>query len=127
MVLSDSLFEWFYDTGFPKSTQLANISGGTDIAGCFALENPLTPVYVGGCQGPVLGIDLAAYEQEPTGGKTAGRRLPEGVAGELVAVTAFPNMPAKFWGQLGPEQYHSAYFSKFDSMFALRYLAIRKF
>lgn len=31
MVLSDQLFEWFYDVGFPKSTHLCNMSGGTDI------------------------------------------------------------------------------------------------
>jgi acetoacetyl-CoA synthetase len=31
MVLSDQLFEWFYDVGFPAHTHLANISGGTDI------------------------------------------------------------------------------------------------
>lgn len=31
MVLSDQLFEWFYDVGFPKHIHLANISGGTDI------------------------------------------------------------------------------------------------
>jgi acetoacetyl-CoA synthetase len=31
MVLSDQLFEWFYDKGFPKHVHLANISGGTDI------------------------------------------------------------------------------------------------
>jgi acetoacetyl-CoA synthetase len=31
MVLSDQLFEWFYDVGFPKNVHLVNISGGTDI------------------------------------------------------------------------------------------------
>jgi len=31
MVLSDQLFNWFYDKGFPKHVHLANISGGTDI------------------------------------------------------------------------------------------------
>lgn len=31
MVLSDQLFEWFYDVGFPKHVHLANIAGGTDI------------------------------------------------------------------------------------------------
>lgn len=31
MVLSEQLFEWFYDEGFPKHTQLGNISGGTEI------------------------------------------------------------------------------------------------
>lgn len=34
MVLSDQLFEWFYDVGFPKHCHLANISGGTDLV-CF--------------------------------------------------------------------------------------------
>jgi len=31
MVLSDRLFEWFYDEGFPAHVHLANISGGTDL------------------------------------------------------------------------------------------------
>ena len=31
MVLPDQLFEWFYDGAFPKTVQLGNISGGTDI------------------------------------------------------------------------------------------------
>lgn len=35
MVLSDQLFEWFYDKGFPKHTHLSNISGGTDIVSLF--------------------------------------------------------------------------------------------
>ncbi len=31
MVLSNQLFEWFYEKGFPPSVHLNNISGGTDI------------------------------------------------------------------------------------------------
>ena len=31
MVLSDQLFEWFYDVGFPKHVHLGNLSGGTDL------------------------------------------------------------------------------------------------
>lgn len=31
MVLSNQLFEWFYDKGFPSGVHLANLSGGTDI------------------------------------------------------------------------------------------------
>lgn len=31
MVLSDQLFEWFYDVGFPKHVHLGNIAGGTDL------------------------------------------------------------------------------------------------
>lgn len=39
MVLSDQLFEWFYDVGFPKHVHLANISGGTDL-----VRSPLLPI-----------------------------------------------------------------------------------
>jgi acetoacetyl-CoA synthetase len=86
MVLKDQLFEWFYDVGFPAHVQLANISGGTDLAGCFGMENPLTPVYVGGCQGPSLGTAVAVYDQTIEGGKgVKGMELENGVPGELVA------------------------------------------
>ena len=86
MVLSDQLFEWFYDAGFPPTAQLANISGGTDIAGSFAMENPLTPVYVGGCQGPTLGTPVAVYDQTLEGGLgVKGKEVENGVPGELVA------------------------------------------
>lgn len=39
MVLPDQMFDWFYDVGFPKHVQLANISGGTDIVSCVRTEN----------------------------------------------------------------------------------------
>ena len=41
MVLSDQLFEWFYDVGFPEHIHLANISGGTDLVRL--LLQPRTP------------------------------------------------------------------------------------
>lgn len=86
MVLKDQLFEWFYDVGFPPNVQLANISGGTDLAGAFGMENPLTPVYVGGCQGPSLGVAVAVYDQTVEGGKgVKGVELEDGTPGELVA------------------------------------------
>ncbi|KAJ6157911.1 hypothetical protein N7470_005503 [Penicillium chermesinum] len=97
MVLRDELFEWFYDEGFPSHVRLNNISGGTDIAGCFGIGNPLVPVYVGGGEG-IKGIPIE-----------------DGVPGELVATAAFPNMPTKFWGDNG-KKYHDAYFGRFDNV-----------
>lgn len=86
MVLSDALFEWFYDVAFPPAVHLANISGGTDIAGCFAMQNPLTPVHVGGCQGPALGTPIAIFDQTDEGGAgVQGKAVEDGVPGELVA------------------------------------------
>ncbi|RDW81903.1 acetoacetyl-CoA synthetase-like protein [Coleophoma cylindrospora] len=117
MVLSDQQFEWFYDVGFPKHVHLGNISGGTDLAGCFAQENPLTPVYVGGCQGPSLGTPLAVYDSLLEGGKgVKGTEVAHGTAGELVAPAAFPNVPIQFWNDVAGAKFSAAYFEKYDGV-----------
>ncbi|KAJ8106912.1 hypothetical protein ONZ43_g6901 [Nemania bipapillata] len=121
MVLSNQLFEWFYDKGFPSRVHLANISGGTDIAGCFAQGNPLTPVYVGGMQGPSLGLDVQLYDTLLPPGP--GKAVPDGTPGELVATKSFPNVPVFLWGDKGPAsdpttKYHSAYFARYDHVWA---------
>ncbi|RDL36366.1 Acetyl-CoA synthetase-like protein [Venustampulla echinocandica] len=119
MVLSDQLFEWFYDVGFPKHVHLANISGGTDLAGCFGIENPLSPVYVGGTQGPSLGTPVSIYDSTIASGY--GQQISDGEAGELIAPQAFPNMPVYFWNDPfqsphSSSRYFQAYFAKYTSV-----------
>lgn len=117
MVLSDQLFEWFYDEGFPQHIQLDNISGGTDLAGAFGTGNPLLPVYVGGCQSLSLGTPVEVYDQTFEGGKgIKGKPVEDGVPGELVAIKAFPNMPVAFWGENGAQRYFESYFQRFDDV-----------
>ncbi|KAH3912797.1 hypothetical protein HBH56_119460 [Parastagonospora nodorum] len=111
MVLPDSQFEWFYDVGFPSAVQLRNISGGTDLAGLFGIENPLEPVYVGGCQGPCLGTKLEVYDSLVESGP--GHAVPDGEPGELVATASFPNQPVFFWGDSTGERYQNAYYKRF--------------
>ncbi|OBT40383.1 hypothetical protein VE00_10076 [Pseudogymnoascus sp. WSF 3629] len=119
MVLSDALFNWFYDEGFPANVQLSNISGGTEIAGCFGIANSLSPIYVGGCAGRSLGIPLSIFDANFEGGKGApGVPVKDGVPGELVATAAFPNMPVAFWGPDGKQRYHDTYFARFDNVWA---------
>ena len=116
MVLRDALFEWFYDEGFSSHVRLNNISGGTDIAGCFGISNPLSPVYVGGCAGCSLGVPVEVYDSTIEGGEgIKGVKIEEGVPGELVATSAFPNMPTMFWGDTDGKKYFNAYFARFDS------------
>ncbi|KAI2641626.1 acetoacetyl-coenzyme A synthetase [Hypomontagnella submonticulosa] len=121
MVLSDQLFEWFYDKGFPSHVHLANISGGTDLAGCFGEGNPLSPVYVGGTQGPSLGVKIALYDSLLPPGP--GQEVPDGTPGELVATASFPNVPIYLWGDKTPTgapgpKFHSAYFARYDHVWA---------
>ncbi|KAG9648472.1 acetoacetate-CoA ligase, partial [Aureobasidium melanogenum] len=117
MVLPESLFHWFYDSGFPPSVHLNNISGGTDVASSFAMGNLLTPLYAGGCQGPGLAMNLQVYDQTIEGGKgIKGKPLPIGEAGELVVTAAFPNQPVKFWGDASGQKYFDAYYARFDNV-----------
>ncbi|KAI1390949.1 acetoacetyl-coenzyme A synthetase [Hypoxylon trugodes] len=121
MVLPNQLFEWFYDKGFPPNVRLSNISGGTDIAGCFGIGNPLSPVYVGGTQGPSLGVEVALYDSLLPSGP--GKEVPDGTPGELVATESFPNVPVFLWGDKTPPaapgtKFHSAYFARFDHVWA---------
>lgn len=112
-VLPDSLFEWFYDFGFPPNVRLNNISGGTDIASSFGTGNSLLPVHVGGCAGLALRIPVEVYEPSVD---SKGAPVADGEAGDLVATAAFPNMPVSFWGQDGNKRYHKAYFAEFDGI-----------
>ncbi len=87
--------------------QLASISGGTDIISCFALGNPIAPVYRGELQCRGLGMAVAVYDE--TGHETVGRK------GELVCTKPFPSMPVGFWNDPDGQKYHDAYFDRFEN------------
>lgn len=108
MVLSDDLFEWFYDAGFPPSVQLANISGGTDIVAAFGTGNPMVPLYVGGCQCIALGMAVSVYDTILGGSGVKGVPVSDGVAGELVCTKPFPTMPVRFVGDVHGKKYFSS-------------------
>ncbi|CAM1509223.1 Fc.00g029620.m01.CDS01 [Cosmosporella sp. VM-42] len=116
MVFPESLFEWFYDRGFPQHIRVNNMSGGTDIAGCFAISNAISPIYVGGCSGMSLGLAVEVYDSGMEGPKAQGAAVDAGTPGELVVTAAFPNMPVMFWGPNGAQRYQDAYFARFDDV-----------
>lgn len=112
-VLSEGLFEWFYDTAFPPQVQLDNISGGTDLAGAWGTGNPMLPVYTGGCQCLSLGMAVEVFEADEQG---RGRKAPDGQPGDLVCTAAFPSMPVFFWGDKDGQTYHESYFAKYEGV-----------
>ncbi len=105
--LSDENFEFIYNE-VKQDLQLASISGGSDLNGCFALGNPIGPVYTGELQCRGLGMKVYAYDEN--GKPVVGQQ------GELVCTAPFPSMPIFFWGDDDGSKYHSAYFDEFPGI-----------
>ena len=66
--------------------------------GCFAIANPLKPVYSGELQGPGLGMDIDCFDAE--GNSIRDRE------GELVCKIPAPSMPLYFWNDEGGKRGH---------------------
>ena len=87
---------------------LASISGGTDIISCFALGNPLLPVYRGELQCRGLGMKVEILDD-------AGQSVWE-EKGELACTAPFPSMPVFFWNDPDGAKYQKAYFSRIPNV-----------
>jgi acetoacetyl-CoA synthetase len=88
--------------------QLASIAGGTDLNGCFALGNPMGPVYAGELQCRGLAMDVRAFDEN-------GKEVIDS-EGELVCCQPFPSMPIYFWDDPDGSKYHSAYFDVYPNI-----------
>jgi acetoacetyl-CoA synthetase len=91
-----------------KDVHLASISGGTDIVSCFALGNPVAPVYRGEIQCRGLGMAVDVFDE-------GGHSLRE-KPGELVCTKSFPSMPVRFWNDVNGAKYRAAYFDDFPNV-----------
>jgi acetoacetyl-CoA synthetase len=91
-----------------RDVHLASISGGTDIISCFALGNPIAPVWRGELQTRGLGMAVDVFDPR-------GQRLRDG-EGELVCTRSFPSMPVAFWNDPGGAKYRSAYFGVYPNV-----------
>ncbi|BBK35395.1 acetoacetate-CoA ligase [Allostella sp. ATCC 35155] len=100
-------FEYVYRS-VKTDVCLSSISGGTDIISCFALGNPIGPVWAGELQVRGLGMAVAVYDDE-------GRPV-RGEKGELVCTAPFPSMPIHFWNDPDGAKYRAAYFERFPGI-----------
>lgn len=105
--LSIESFEFVYDE-IKSDIQLSSIAGGTDLNGCFALGNPMGPVYAGELQCRGLGMQVHAFDDN--GNPTVEQE------GELVCTAPFPSMPIYFWDDPEGKKYHSAYFDVYPNV-----------
>jgi acetoacetyl-CoA synthetase len=105
--LAPESFDYVYRHVAPD-VLLASISGGTDIVSCFALGNPLLPVYRGELQCRGLGLAVEVFDAR--GRSVVGQR------GELVCTRPFPSMPLGFWDDPDDSRYQAAYFDRFPGV-----------
>ena len=105
--LAAESFDFVYDQVKPD-VRLSSISGGTDIVACFALGNPIAPVYRGQLQALGLGMKVKVYDDagEPVNNEK----------GELVCEAPFPSMPVHFWNDPAGAKYRTAYFEHFPGV-----------
>lgn len=107
-LLPDS-FDFVYKH-IKKDVCLSSISGGTDIVSCFALGNPILPVYRGELQCRGLGLKVEIFD-------AAGKPVRQ-QKGELVCTAPFPAMPIYFWNDKDMAKYTAAYFETFPGVWA---------
>jgi len=105
--LSEEGFDFIYNE-VKEDLQLASISGGTDLNGCFALGNPMLPVYAGELQCRALAMKVEAFDE--SGNAVTNQQ------GELVCTAPFPSMPIYFWDDPDGKKYHSAYFDVYPNI-----------
>jgi len=105
--LAPEQYDWVRDA-IGEDVQLASISGGTDIVSCFALGNPILPVFRGELQCRGLGMKVEVWDED--GCSLVGEK------GELVCTAPFPSMPVGFWNDPDGARYHAAYFERFPGV-----------
>jgi len=105
--LSDENFNYVYQD-VKEEVRLSSISGGTDIIGCFALGNPMLPVYSEELQSIGLGMKVESWSED--------KMSLINQTGELVCIEPFPSMPIYFWEDEGNQKYFEAYFDYFPGV-----------
>jgi acetoacetyl-CoA synthetase len=105
--LTAEMFEFIYSE-IKSDLQLASISGGSDINGCFALGNPIGPVYSGELQCRGLGMKVESFDEN--GQSVINEK------GELVCTAPAPSMPIYFWDDPNGVKYKNAYFNVYPNI-----------
>ena len=101
--IDHSTWMWVMKDLGREKRPLINLSGGTEIFGCFLLPSPVVPLKPTTLWGPGLGMDVDVVDDQ--GNPVRGR------PGYLVALKPAPSMTRGLWRD--PERYIKTYWSKF--------------
>ncbi|MFD1562660.1 AMP-binding protein [Haloarchaeobius amylolyticus] len=101
-------WQWFLENVGRGEAPIMNISGGTEIFGCFLQPTPLHSLKPGTLGGPALGMDVDIVDAS---GESVADDHEEGY---LVCKSSAPSMTKSLWS--GDERYLEEYWSRFDDM-----------
>ena len=97
---------WFYEHVGDGEVPIMNISGGTEICGCFLMPLPIQPLKPCTLGGPGIGMDIDIVNE-------AGESVADNhERGYLVARDSCPSMTKSLWS--GDERYLNEYWSTFE-------------
>jgi acetyl-CoA synthetase len=101
-------WQWFLDEVGGGETPIMNISGGTEIFGCFLQPSPVHSLKPTTLAAPALGMDVDIVDA--TGESVAD----DHERGYLIARSSSPSMTKSLWS--GDERYLEEYWSRFDDV-----------
>lgn len=102
----DASYTWFFENVGKRRCPIINISGGTEIVGCFLFPLPTQPLKSCTLGGPAPG--MAAEVVDENGNPVRGRM------GYLVCTKPAPSMTRGIWGD--PERYIETYWSRWPGV-----------
>ena len=97
---------WFFERVGRRRCPIINISGGTEIAGCFLFPLPIQPLKPCTLGGPAPGMATEVVDEN--GVPVRGRK------GYLVCTKPAPSMTRGIWSD--PKRYIDTYWSRFPGM-----------
>jgi acetyl-CoA synthetase len=101
-------WRWFYDNVGGGEAPIINISGGTEICGCFLMPMPTQPLKPCTLGGPGLGMDVDVVDESGESIRDTHER------GYLVARDSCPSMTRSLWE--GDERYLREYWSTWEDV-----------
>ncbi|WP_257299055.1 AMP-binding protein [Haloarchaeobius sp. FL176] len=101
-------WQWFLETVGGGEAPIINISGGTEICGCFLMPMPINDLKPCTLGGPGLGMDIDIVDANGESIMDTNER------GFLVARDSCPSMTRSLWS--GDERYLDEYWSSWDDL-----------
>ena len=98
-------WHWFHENVGGGDSPIINISGGTEICGCFLMPMPTEPLKPCTLGGPGLGMDIDIVDRDGNSVRENNER------GYLVARDSCPSMTKSLWS--GDERYLNEYWLTF--------------